>query len=73
MYTIFIFSITFHFILPKGIALGFHHVYIFFSVRFMSIYDVSTYVRARSWLVKFKHTLTFLEYHKDKTSAILYE
>ncbi|XP_020757911.2 sodium/hydrogen exchanger 11 isoform X3 [Odocoileus virginianus] len=40
--------------------------------KFMSIYDVSTYVRARSWLVKFKHTLTFLEYHKDKTSAILY-
>lgn len=72
MYIIFIFIITFHFILPKGIALGFHHVCIFFFIRFMSIYDVSTYVRARSWLVKFKNMLTFLEYHKDKTPLILY-
>ncbi|KAI4578623.1 hypothetical protein MJG53_020877, partial [Ovis ammon polii x Ovis aries] len=40
--------------------------------KFMSIYDVSTYVRARSWLVKFKNMLTFLEYHKDKTPLILY-
>uniref|UniRef100_A0A8C8Y2X4 Cyclic nucleotide-binding domain-containing protein n=1 Tax=Panthera leo TaxID=9689 RepID=A0A8C8Y2X4_PANLE len=40
--------------------------------KFMSIYDVSTYVRARSWLMKFKNMLTFLEYHKDKALLILY-
>ncbi|XP_048081321.2 sodium/hydrogen exchanger 11 [Ursus arctos] len=40
--------------------------------KFMSIYDVSTYVRARSWLMKFKSMLAFLEYHKDKASLILY-
>ncbi|XP_008695816.2 sodium/hydrogen exchanger 11 [Ursus americanus] len=40
--------------------------------KFMSIYDVSTYVRARSWLMKFKNMLAFLEYHKDKASLILY-
>ncbi|XP_058396033.1 sodium/hydrogen exchanger 11 [Diceros bicornis minor] len=38
--------------------------------KFMSIYDVSTYVRARSWLVKFKNMLTFLEYHKDEASLV---
>ncbi|XP_047608471.1 LOW QUALITY PROTEIN: sodium/hydrogen exchanger 11 [Phacochoerus africanus] len=36
--------------------------------KFVSIYDVSTYVKARSWLVKFKNLLTFLEYHKDNIS-----
>ncbi|XP_077612142.1 sodium/hydrogen exchanger 11 [Crocuta crocuta] len=41
--------------------------------KFMSIYDVSTYARARSWLIKFKNMLTFLEYHKDKALIILYE
>ncbi|XP_040307599.1 sodium/hydrogen exchanger 11 isoform X3 [Herpailurus yagouaroundi] len=41
--------------------------------KFMSIYDVSTYIRARSWLMKFKNMLTFLEYHKDKALLILYE
>ncbi|XP_072686746.1 sodium/hydrogen exchanger 11 isoform X1 [Canis lupus baileyi] len=40
--------------------------------KFMSIYDVSTYVRARSWLIKFKNMLTSLEYHKDKALFILY-
>ncbi|XP_026942096.1 sodium/hydrogen exchanger 11 isoform X2 [Sagmatias obliquidens] len=40
--------------------------------KFMSIYDVSTYVRARSWLMKFKNILTFLEYHEDKTPLSLY-
>ncbi|XP_058556244.1 sodium/hydrogen exchanger 11 isoform X2 [Neofelis nebulosa] len=40
--------------------------------KFMSIYDVSTYVRARSWLMKFKNMLTFLEYHKDKALLTLY-
>ncbi|XP_053065430.1 sodium/hydrogen exchanger 11 isoform X4 [Acinonyx jubatus] len=40
--------------------------------KFMSIYDVSTYIRARSWLMKFKNMLTFLEYHKDKALLILY-
>lgn len=37
-----------------------------FSVRFMSIQDVATYVKARSWLMKFKNILTFLEFHKIK-------
>ncbi|XP_044925505.1 sodium/hydrogen exchanger 11 isoform X2 [Mustela putorius furo] len=40
--------------------------------KFMSIYDVSTYVRARSWLMKFKNMLTVLEYHKDKAPLFLY-
>ncbi|XP_045838861.1 sodium/hydrogen exchanger 11 [Meles meles] len=40
--------------------------------KFMSIYDVSTYVRARSWLMKFKNMLTLLEYHKDKAPLFLY-
>ncbi|XP_062049826.1 sodium/hydrogen exchanger 11 [Lepus europaeus] len=39
--------------------------------KFMSIYDVSTYVRARSWLMKFKNMLTYLEYHKEKTPYLL--
>ncbi|XP_032770551.1 sodium/hydrogen exchanger 11 [Rattus rattus] len=34
--------------------------------KFMSISDVSTYVRARSWLIKFKNMLTYLEYHKER-------
>ncbi|XP_037067225.1 sodium/hydrogen exchanger 11 [Peromyscus leucopus] len=34
--------------------------------KFMSISDVSTYVRDRSWLIKFKNMLTYLEYHKEK-------
>uniref|UniRef100_A0A8C3X896 Solute carrier family 9 member C2 (putative) n=1 Tax=Catagonus wagneri TaxID=51154 RepID=A0A8C3X896_9CETA len=41
--------------------------------KFMSIYDVSTYVRAKSWLIKFKRLLILLEYHKDKISPFLYE
>uniref|UniRef100_A0A2K6F700 Solute carrier family 9 member C2 (putative) n=1 Tax=Propithecus coquereli TaxID=379532 RepID=A0A2K6F700_PROCO len=39
--------------------------------KFMSIYDVSTYVRARNWLMKFKNLLTFLDYHKEKIPFIL--
>ncbi|XP_006867160.1 PREDICTED: sodium/hydrogen exchanger 11 [Chrysochloris asiatica] len=35
--------------------------------KFMTIDDVSTYVRARSWLMKFRSILTFLEYRKKKT------
>ncbi|KAM9212068.1 sodium/hydrogen exchanger 11 [Dugong dugon] len=38
--------------------------------KFMSIYDVSNYVRSRSWLVKFKSILTYLEYHKEKPCFI---
>ncbi|XP_060221076.1 sodium/hydrogen exchanger 11 [Meriones unguiculatus] len=34
--------------------------------KFMSISDVSTYVRARSWLIKFKNMLNYLEYHKER-------
>ncbi|XP_058516666.1 sodium/hydrogen exchanger 11 isoform X2 [Ochotona princeps] len=34
--------------------------------KFLSIYDVSTYVRARSWLMKFKNVLTYLGYHKER-------
>ncbi|XP_066219928.1 sodium/hydrogen exchanger 11 [Saccopteryx leptura] len=33
--------------------------------KFMSIYDVSTYVKAKSWLIKFKNILTMLDYHKN--------
>ncbi|XP_036128873.1 sodium/hydrogen exchanger 11 [Molossus molossus] len=40
--------------------------------KFMSIHDVSTYVKARSWLIKFKNILSFLEYRKDKTLFIPY-
>ncbi|XP_053519683.1 sodium/hydrogen exchanger 11 [Artibeus jamaicensis] len=40
--------------------------------KFMSIYDVSTYVKARSWLIKFKNILTLLEYRKDKIHFIPY-
>ncbi|XP_057583221.1 sodium/hydrogen exchanger 11 [Hippopotamus amphibius kiboko] len=40
--------------------------------KFMSIHDVSNYIRARSWLMKFKNILTFLEYHKDKAPLFLY-
>ncbi|XP_016077033.1 PREDICTED: sodium/hydrogen exchanger 11 [Miniopterus natalensis] len=40
--------------------------------KFMSIHDVSTYIKARSWLIKFKHILTALEYRKDKTLFIPY-
>uniref|UniRef100_A0A8C0XE74 Cyclic nucleotide-binding domain-containing protein n=1 Tax=Castor canadensis TaxID=51338 RepID=A0A8C0XE74_CASCN len=39
--------------------------------KFMSIYDVSTYARARSWLMKFKNILVNLEYHKEKVPFIL--
>ncbi|XP_008577483.1 PREDICTED: sodium/hydrogen exchanger 11 [Galeopterus variegatus] len=38
--------------------------------KFMSIYDVSTYVTARSWLRKFKNMLTFLQYKKEKAPFI---
>ncbi|XP_072504697.1 sodium/hydrogen exchanger 11 isoform X2 [Notamacropus eugenii] len=34
--------------------------------KFMSIYDVFSYVKARSWLMKLKSVLVFLSYHKDK-------
>lgn len=48
------------------------NICICFSLRFMSIYDVSTYVKARSWLIKFKKILTLLEYHKDTGYFIPY-
>ncbi|XP_050623710.1 sodium/hydrogen exchanger 11 isoform X2 [Macaca thibetana thibetana] len=38
--------------------------------KFMSIYDVSTYMRTRSWLMKFKTVLTFLDYRKEKIHFI---
>ncbi|OBS76362.1 hypothetical protein A6R68_17185 [Neotoma lepida] len=41
--------------------------------KFMSISDVSTYVRARSWLIKFKNMLTYLEYHKESVFFIVPE
>ncbi|XP_074078142.1 sodium/hydrogen exchanger 11 isoform X2 [Macrotis lagotis] len=34
--------------------------------KFMSIYDVSSYVKTKSWLMKLKKILVFLSYHKDK-------
>ncbi|KAM5295331.1 sodium/hydrogen exchanger 11 [Glossophaga mutica] len=40
--------------------------------KFMSIYDVSTYVKARSWLIKFKNILSALEYRKDRGQFIPY-
>ncbi|XP_045694708.1 sodium/hydrogen exchanger 11 [Phyllostomus hastatus] len=40
--------------------------------KFMTIHDVSTYVKARSWLIKFKKILTVLEYRKDKAQFIPY-
>ncbi|XP_073072871.1 sodium/hydrogen exchanger 11 isoform X2 [Manis javanica] len=40
--------------------------------KFMSIYDVLTYVRTRSWLMKFKDMLTSLEYHKEKSPGLPY-
>ncbi|XP_012584369.1 PREDICTED: sodium/hydrogen exchanger 11 [Condylura cristata] len=39
--------------------------------KFMSIYDVSTYVKARSWLMKFKKVLSILEHHKNKAPSTL--
>ncbi|KAM5203150.1 sodium/hydrogen exchanger 11 [Hipposideros larvatus] len=41
--------------------------------KFMSIYDVLTYVRTRSWLIKFKNMLTFLDYHKDNSPTLLWK
>ncbi|XP_004706879.2 sodium/hydrogen exchanger 11 [Echinops telfairi] len=38
--------------------------------KFMSIYDVSNYVRSRSWLMKFKNMITVLEYRKEKLPFI---
>ncbi|KAG8515747.1 Sodium/hydrogen exchanger 11, partial [Galemys pyrenaicus] len=40
--------------------------------KFMSIYDVSTYVKARSWLMKFKKILSLLEYHKAQAPITLH-
>ncbi|XP_054549442.1 sodium/hydrogen exchanger 11 isoform X2 [Talpa occidentalis] len=34
--------------------------------KFMSIYDVSSYVKAESWLMKFKYILSVLKQHKYK-------
>ncbi|XP_040595317.1 sodium/hydrogen exchanger 11 [Mesocricetus auratus] len=34
--------------------------------KFMNISDVSTYVKARSWLIKFKTMLTYLDYHRER-------
>ncbi|XP_008054115.2 LOW QUALITY PROTEIN: sodium/hydrogen exchanger 11, partial [Carlito syrichta] len=39
--------------------------------KFMSIYDVSNYVKARSWPLKFKKILTFLEHHKEDKPLLL--
>ncbi|XP_048214135.1 sodium/hydrogen exchanger 11 [Perognathus longimembris pacificus] len=39
--------------------------------KFMSIYDVSTYVRSRSWLMKFKNVLSHLDYHKESIPFLL--
>ncbi|KAM5237689.1 sodium/hydrogen exchanger 11 [Ctenodactylus gundi] len=48
------------------ILIGAAKSYCYIPGKFMTIYDVSNYVKARSWLIKFKTVLTFLEYHKEK-------
>ncbi|XP_045403297.1 sodium/hydrogen exchanger 11 [Lemur catta] len=53
------------------ILIGATKSYYLIQGKFMSIYDVSTYVKARNWLVKFKKLLTFLEYRKEKIPFLL--
>ncbi|XP_003925488.3 sodium/hydrogen exchanger 11 [Saimiri boliviensis] len=48
------------------ILIGAAKSYCLIQGKFMSIYDVSSYVSARSWLIKFKNVLTFLDYPKEK-------
>ncbi|XP_033055084.1 sodium/hydrogen exchanger 11 [Trachypithecus francoisi] len=52
------------------ILIGAAKCYYSIQGKFMSIYDVSTYMRTRSWLMKFKTVLTFLEYRKEKIHFI---
>uniref|UniRef100_H0WTW0 Solute carrier family 9 member C2 (putative) n=1 Tax=Otolemur garnettii TaxID=30611 RepID=H0WTW0_OTOGA len=39
--------------------------------KFMSIYDVSSYAVARSWLIKFKNILSFLKYPEENIPFLL--
>ncbi|XP_049633562.1 LOW QUALITY PROTEIN: sodium/hydrogen exchanger 11 [Suncus etruscus] len=41
--------------------------------KFMNICDVLTYMRSRSWLVKFKKVLILLEYQKEKPPLYLFQ
>ncbi|XP_054529287.1 sodium/hydrogen exchanger 11 isoform X5 [Pan troglodytes] len=52
------------------ILIGAAKCYYSIQGKFMSIYDVSTYMRTRSWLIKFKNVLTFLEYCIEKIQFI---
>nr|XP_003474692.2 sodium/hydrogen exchanger 11 [Cavia porcellus] len=51
--------------------IGATKIYCLIQEKFMSIYDVSTYVRSRSWLIMFKNILTYMEYHKEKGAFVL--
>ncbi|XP_058166130.1 sodium/hydrogen exchanger 11 [Dasypus novemcinctus] len=53
------------------ILIGATKSYCHIQGKFMSIYDVSTYVRARSWLMKFKNMLTFFNYNKERAYFFL--
>ncbi|XP_023566114.1 sodium/hydrogen exchanger 11 isoform X2 [Octodon degus] len=53
------------------ILIGATKIYCIIQGKFMSIYDVSTYVRARSWLIMFKNILTYMEYHKERGTFVL--
>ncbi|EHA99743.1 Sodium/hydrogen exchanger 11, partial [Heterocephalus glaber] len=53
------------------ILIGATKIYCLIQGKFMSIYDVSTYVRSRSWLIMFKNILTYLEYHKERGTFVL--
>ncbi|XP_013376242.1 PREDICTED: sodium/hydrogen exchanger 11 [Chinchilla lanigera] len=53
------------------ILIGATKIYCLIQGKFMSIYDVSTYVRARSWLIMFKNILTYMEYHKERGTFVL--
>ncbi|KAM6166245.1 sodium/hydrogen exchanger 11 [Erethizon dorsatum] len=53
------------------ILIGATKSYCLIQGKVMSIYDVSTYVTSRSWLIMFKNILTYLEYHKEKGTFVL--
>ncbi|KFO28490.1 Sodium/hydrogen exchanger 11 [Fukomys damarensis] len=53
------------------ILIGATKIYCLIQGKFISIYDVSTYIRTRSWLRMFKNILTYLEYHKERGTFVL--
>ncbi|XP_077013109.1 sodium/hydrogen exchanger 11 isoform X1 [Tamandua tetradactyla] len=53
------------------ILIGATKSYCHIQGKFMTIYDVSTYARARSWLIKFKNMLTFFNYSKEEAYYFL--